>query len=71
MGSLLGKKNITSMALAWKMLLWLLVAQVMVSLVGRSLAPLSILIGADAAITAAIYFVYFPLLRCESYNYAT
>jgi len=51
MDSLLGKKNVTSMTLAWIMLLWLLVAQIMVSFVGRSLAPLSILIGTDLSPT--------------------
>ncbi|GKV65277.1 MULTISPECIES: MFS transporter [Sporosarcina] len=36
---------------AWKMLIWLLVAQVMVSFVGRSLAPLTILIGKDLSLS--------------------
>lgn len=36
---------------AWTMLLWLLIAQVMVSFVGRSLAPLTILIGNDLTLS--------------------
>ncbi|WP_301109331.1 MFS transporter [Sporosarcina sp.] len=36
---------------AWKMLIWLLIAQVMVSFVGRSLAPLTILLGKDLSLS--------------------
>lgn len=39
------------MTVAWKMLLWLLIAQIMVAFVGRSLAPLTILIGADLSLS--------------------
>ena len=40
-----------TMKRAWTMLVWLLVAQVMVSFVGRSLAPLTILIGNDLSLS--------------------
>lgn len=36
---------------AWKMLIWLLIAQVMVSIIGRSLAPLTILISKDLTLS--------------------
>lgn len=53
MGILQEKKSSFSVTLAWKMLLWLLVAQIMAAFVGRSLAPLTILIGADLALSNA------------------
>ncbi|WP_221567220.1 MFS transporter [Alkalihalobacillus sp. TS-13] len=37
----------------WRMLLWLLTAQLMVAFVGRSLGPLGILIGDDLSLTKA------------------
>ncbi|TWT27237.1 MFS transporter [Planomicrobium sp. CPCC 101110] len=37
----------------WRMLTWLLVAQIMVAFVGRSLAPLGVLIGEDLSLTKA------------------
>lgn len=40
-----------TMKRAWTMLVWLLLAQVMVSFVGRSLAPLTILIGNDLSLS--------------------
>lgn len=49
MDFLVGKNDRLSMA--WKMLLWLFIAQLMVSFVGRSLAPLAVLIGADLSLS--------------------
>lgn len=40
-----------TLQIAWKMLIWLLLAQIMVSFVGRSLAPLTILIGEDLSLS--------------------
>ncbi|WP_082234426.1 MFS transporter [Halobacillus massiliensis] len=37
----------------WKMLLWLLIAQIMVAFIGRSLGPLGILIGEDFSLSKA------------------
>lgn len=37
----------------WRMLTWLLIAQIMVAFVGRSLAPLGVLIGDDLSLTKA------------------
>ncbi|WP_257347469.1 MFS transporter [Pseudalkalibacillus decolorationis] len=37
----------------WRMLIWLLIAQLMVALVGRSLGPLGILIGEDLELSKA------------------
>ncbi|MDQ0429511.1 sugar phosphate permease [Planomicrobium stackebrandtii] len=37
----------------WRMLTWLLIAQIMVAFVGRSLAPLGVLIGEDLSLTKA------------------
>ncbi|TLS35596.1 MFS transporter [Pseudalkalibacillus caeni] len=37
----------------WKMLVWLLIAQLMVAFVGRSLGPLGVLIGEDLSLTKA------------------
>ncbi|TWT01831.1 MFS transporter [Planomicrobium sp. CPCC 101079] len=37
----------------WHMLTWLLIAQIMVAFVGRSLAPLGVLIGEDLSLTKA------------------
>lgn len=37
----------------WRMLAWLLIAQIMVALIGRSLAPLGVLIGEDLSLTKA------------------
>ncbi|MDN7245243.1 MFS transporter [Planococcus shenhongbingii] len=37
----------------WHMLIWLLIAQIMVAFVGRSLAPLGVLIGDDLSLTKA------------------
>lgn len=37
----------------WRMLTWLLIAQIMVAFVGRSLAPLGVLIGDDLTLTKA------------------
>jgi MFS transporter, ACS family, hexuronate transporter len=37
----------------WRMLFWLLIAQVMVAFVGRSLGPLGVLIGEDLSLTKA------------------
>lgn len=37
----------------WRMLTWLLIAQIMVAFVGRSLAPLGVLIGEDLTLTKA------------------
>ncbi|MCF6411588.1 MFS transporter [Pseudalkalibacillus salsuginis] len=37
----------------WRMLLWLLIAQLMVAFVGRSLGPLGILIGEDLSLSKA------------------
>lgn len=37
----------------WRMLTWLLIAQIMVAFVGRSLAPLGVLIGEDLNLTKA------------------
>ncbi|UOQ92377.1 MFS transporter [Halobacillus shinanisalinarum] len=42
-----------SMAYPWKMLLWLLMAQIMVAFIGRSLGPLGVLIGEDLSLTKA------------------
>jgi len=53
MGLLQEKKRLFSITLAWKMLLWLLVAQIMAAFVGRSLAPLTILIGGDLTLSNA------------------
>lgn len=41
-----------TMKKAWTMLIWLLIAQIMVSFVGRSLAPLIILIGDDLTLSS-------------------
>ncbi|MGJ9460454.1 MFS transporter [Oceanobacillus sp. CF4.6] len=38
---------------SWKMMTWLLVTQVLVAFVGRSLAPLGVLIGEDLSLTNA------------------
>lgn len=51
MDSFVEKK--VALSMAWKMLLWLLVAQIMVSFVGRSLSPLAVLIGVDLSLTNA------------------
>ncbi|WP_153731460.1 MFS transporter [Sporosarcina obsidiansis] len=45
------KSEVNTLQTAWKMLIWLLIAQVMVSFVGRSLAPLTILIGKDLSLS--------------------
>lgn len=37
----------------WRMLTWLLIAQIMMAFVGRSLAPLGVLIGEDLSLTKA------------------
>ncbi|PPA69027.1 MFS transporter [Jeotgalibacillus proteolyticus] len=37
----------------WKMLIWLLITQIMVAFIGRSLGPLGILIGEDFSLTKA------------------
>ncbi|MBB5180289.1 sugar phosphate permease [Planomicrobium koreense] len=37
----------------WRMLTWLLIAQIMVAFIGRSLAPLGVLIGEDLSLTKA------------------
>ncbi|PIC70372.1 MFS transporter [Sporosarcina sp. P16b] len=46
-----GQSKEHTLRMAWKMLIWLLIAQVMVSFVGRSLAPLTILISKDLALS--------------------
>ncbi|SDZ81407.1 hypothetical protein SAMN05421743_101298 [Thalassobacillus cyri] len=37
----------------WRMLLWLLMAQIMVAFIGRSLGPLGVLIEEDLSLTKA------------------
>ncbi len=46
-----GRPKESTLHSAWKMLIWLLIAQVMVSFVGRSLAPLTILISEDLTLS--------------------
>lgn len=46
-----GQSKEPTLHVAWKMLIWLLIAQVMVSFVGRSLAPLTILISKDLTLS--------------------
>ena len=46
-----GRSKESKLHTAWKMLVWLLIAQVMVSFVGRSLAPLTILISEDLTLS--------------------
>ncbi|MDQ0185873.1 MFS transporter [Cytobacillus sp. FSL R5-0569] len=53
MNSIVERNHTDSISDAWKMLIWLLVAQIAVAFVGRSLAPLSILIGKDLSLTNA------------------
>jgi ACS family hexuronate transporter-like MFS transporter len=46
--------NGTAMSInPWRMLAWLLIAQILVAFVGRSLAPLGVLIGEDLSLTKA------------------
>jgi ACS family hexuronate transporter-like MFS transporter len=47
------RKESVSQAQPWQMLAWLLAAQVLVAFVGRSLAPLGVLIGEDLSLTKA------------------
>ncbi|WP_173916723.1 MFS transporter [Halobacillus sp. Marseille-Q1614] len=47
------KHNPQNLINPWKMLMWLLIAQIMVAFIGRSLGPLGILIGQDFSLTKA------------------
>lgn len=52
MNQLLKHKPV-EIAVQWRMLLWLLGAQIMVALIGRSLGPLGVLIGIDLSLSKA------------------
>lgn len=53
MGYLYRQQNLSYPMLPWKMLGWLLSIQVLVAFVGRSLAPLGLVIGEDLELTKA------------------
>jgi MFS family permease len=51
MSNLLAKQNFVTLADPWRMLLFLLLAQLMVAFVGRSIGPLGVLIGEDLTLS--------------------
>ncbi|UQX55553.1 hypothetical protein M5V91_07760 [Cytobacillus pseudoceanisediminis] len=51
MSNSLAEKQFASNENPWKMLLFLLLAQLMVAFVGRSIGPLGVLIGEDLSLT--------------------
>lgn len=53
MNNVMLKGETINPALAWRMLGWLMFAQLMVAFVGRSLGPLGALIGADLSLSKA------------------
>ncbi|MFB3167653.1 MFS transporter [Neobacillus sp. 179-C4.2 HS] len=51
MANLMVKNKAVHLSEPWRMLLFLLVAQLMVAFVGRSIGPLGVLIGEDLSLT--------------------
>ncbi|WP_257958472.1 MFS transporter [Bacillus sp. V3-13] len=49
--NLLLKVKFVDVGEPWRMLIWLLAAQIMVAFIGRSLGPLGVLIGMDLSLT--------------------